>query len=943
MNLAGFQQKLTDRYNRLRHLRASENYPVYAIEHGFSPEEITTAMSLLGESYSAYNCISDAYWLVWAAAAAEVGYKYDGTEYWDTFRQTIPQWLDRTGDRNKIREFYQKFAATYQGLTPIGLWAKQFPIIAWPITQSILPKYLQRHFASHLFELRHELVKDRELTLEQIGDVLFSKYMGRSSLFEGFLQQKQLTSRIVMALSMEELADTVMPIEKQMLDRIIRDIDQLGSIGRRLRETRNILREARFINSYRSGFISLKKHDVSARAPLVERLDSPYLVARPDNNDIWTLSLSLPDLFSVLKNAGITTRDMDQAQMRFCPHSSQNSWIPARALFGYKRAVEEPLKTYPTKAIDIFIFDKPLEVAIAALKTHLHFPFKKVRLLKIRPDGSAHELYSRYIRARHSYVIVTDDILPEAFISGLGLTRLKSQITSAYLWHFEVPETLEKTKIAALASLDIGYRLGIHLKPVGLTPRWNSTDAVISFTNTEYPLFSISSEIDVDEYLVNLDQAAPLRIVPSKNGSTLINLGILSPGTHHLSVTALGVATGKNLAAETLSVEVRTATPWLTTIEEKSGVALKIEPPAATLDQLYIGAASFRVVAPPRRRLKFYVRFYELNGGLFSETELLKNYLTPVNDHKLTKELAQKLFSEAHIANVERAARIELTVSLEELGNSSIAFEKSVEPIRWLRIDDRKVRLSDDTGDAEPPHIERFDLEAVDIAIDVNYDKALDSVELSGKGGLLVATYKEHQYSVIVTATKWTHATLTDLNIPTRVSDTKPTVQQIVSALNKWHGARRLIGPLAPLLRSNAIKSLERELCVALCGDKWATSVERAKASVERAKLEMREIVGKLYQSIWKSPGFGSRLADFPWDEVGEGSILTEFIRLVNIYQLPANNAECELALKFAFNPYSINSLKLPADEILKKLISKQGLLRGAYFARMIADLRGSS
>src|SRR5690606_29895066 len=128
--------------------------------------------------------------------------------------------------------------------------------IAWPITQAILPRYLQRHFAEHLTDLRSVLVRSGALTLEQVGDLLCERYYGSSSRFEGFLQQKALTARLVMALRLEGVADAVSPIEQGMLERIVRDFDRLGSLGARLKETRHVLRDARFINAQKQGYVS---------------------------------------------------------------------------------------------------------------------------------------------------------------------------------------------------------------------------------------------------------------------------------------------------------------------------------------------------------------------------------------------------------------------------------------------------------------------------------------------------------------------------------------------------------------------------------------------------------------------------------------------------------------------------------------------------------------
>ncbi len=932
MDLADFQQRLSDQYARLRDLRASENYPVYAIEHGLSAEEVAVALSLLSQNFRANTRSDGTYWLVWCAAAAEVGYRYDGTEYWDSFCKAIPEWLDRNRDRDNIREFYRRFATTYRGLTPAGLWAKQFPIIAWPITQAILPQYLQRHFTGHLFELRHLLVKGGELTLDEIGDLLCDKYAGRSSLFEGFLQQKPLTSRFVMALGMEELADAVAPIEKMMLDRIVADIDALGSAGRRLRETQRTLREARFVNSYRLGFVQQPKPQETNKPAAAERPVGPRLVARLSGSETWSLSLSIPDLCTPLKNAGLSSRDMEEARMRYRSCSTTSGWHPARALFAYCGEAEEPLESYPVETVDVFTFDRPIEAATRVLEGRLRFPAQEVRLLKLRVDGAAYELSGRHVRANHSYVIVTGATLPEAFVTGLGLTPLSANVPPAHLWRLDVPAMLDAPKIAALASLGLGFRLGIRVEPVGLSPRWNAATDGVTFLDSECPLFRITSEVAVREFIVRLDQSTPLRIAPSTNGTTLISLGTLPIGPHHVSVSALGVATGGDIESEILSIDVRPPTPWQSSVEGKAGIAMKLDPLEAALDQFLDGSARLRIVAPPRRKLKLSARFYGLNGAMFSD-EALGRYATPIDGDKLSEAIAQKLASESQLANVERAARIELAISLDEFGSACVAFEKPVEPIRWLRLDDRKVRLSDDSGADTPLVIEKFDLEAVDMATGVEYDQAIEGFELRGKGGLLVATHNGRPYEAIATATQRNLTAFNDLDMPAKVSGAALYPRQIIKALKRWNGARRLMGPMAFLAKRNAIRVLERALCAALCGDEWVASVDRVAAGKQQ--------VGELYPRVWHSLGFGSGLAKFTWRyDLNESEALGEFVRLVEVYKLPADRTQCELAMRLAFGPHKIRSAELPTDEALAALRSERALLRGAYFARMVADLR---
>ena len=825
MNLTEFQHRLSNHYSRLRDTRASENYPVYAIEHGLTPEECSTALSLLNQSFHTYTRADGAYWLVWIAAAAEIGYRYDGTEYWDLFCEALPAWLDRNRDRDKIREFYQKFAETYRGLTPSGLWAKQFPIIAWPITQAVLPRYLQRHFASHLFDLRHLFSKGGELTLDDIGELLSNHYAGRSSLFEGFLQQKALTSAIVMALGMEERSDAVAPIEKALLDRIVSDVDELGSVGRRLREARRVLRDARFINSYRPGFVPPSKASSQVKE-ISDRADRPRLVARPIGAGQWLLSLSMPDLASPLKLAGLTKRDVEEGRMRYRFRWRSSGWNPARALFAYTGDAEELLDSYPVETVSVFDFDRPIAAAQGALQDRLTFPTQEIRLLKIRAEGSASEVTGRYVRANHSYIIVATATLPEIFVEALGLSTLEVNAPPAHLWRLDVPSVLTAAKIAALASLGLGYRLGIRLEAVGLSPRWHAANESMTFLDTECPIVCVSSEISVREYLIQLDDKTPLRITPSTSGKTLLSLGELPTGEHTLSVSAIGAPSGSDVASEVIAFNVRSPLPWQLSMAGKTGVALKIEPREAPLAQFIEGRAFLHAIAPPRRSLKLNARFYDLKGELFSDAPCGR-LVTPVDERKLSAIVVQKLTSDAQIVNVERAARIELAIALDEYGCGTVDFEKSVDPIRWIRIDNLKIRLSDDTGDDTPLTVERFDLDAVNVATEVNYDLAIEGFELRGKGSLLVATHKGRPYEAIATTTQRNLAALSDLGMPAKISGAALEPPQLIRAVKRWNGALRLMGPMAflrPKQRNQSSRACAMRLLMRQrlgCVDRW--------------------------------------------------------------------------------------------------------------------------
>lgn len=930
MGLAELQQRLFEQYTRLRDLRATENYPVYAIEHGLSADERASARVLLNAQLESSLGADRAHWLVWIAAAAEIGYTYDGTEYWDSFASAFPRW-PLCGNRNQIRKWYQRFAKVFGGLTPSGPWARQFPIIAWPITQAILPRYLQRHFADHLYELRYALARSGELTLDEIGDLLSHHYSGGSSRFEGFLQQKALTARIVMALGVEDVADIISPIEHATLRRIVRDFDKLGSSGLRLREARRALRDARFVNTSKQGYtpgVANRASSDTARTDLAER---PKLVARPTGDQSWRVDLSIPDLATPLRQAGLSPHEIERARMRFRVFGDANAWIPGRALFSYTGQSSEPLCTYPTSDRQVFEFDRPVPRAEGALRERITLPAQPLRLLKIRTDGSAFEVTGRHVRAGQSYLLISAHPIAESIVQSLSLSSLQSELAQTFLWKLNVRRRLDTAQISALKSLGLGYALGVYMEPLGLVPRWNPANGAVEFLDTESALFCLTSDIAVQEFSIVIDANSPVRFKPDASGTTCVCLGKLPLGPHSVIASALGAATGTNIESDEIVIDVRPSRPWQQAISGRAGVALSLEPRGATLEQLFNGGARICASAPPARNVKIDCRFYAADGLLFHE-ETIGRYATPISDEKLSAIVVYKLTSDLQAERLERAAQIELKISLDEYGAESITFEKDAEPLRWVWSDATTVRLSDDTGAEAPPIIECYDLSAADRARAIDYEKALEGITLAGKGGLLVAKHDDRRFGAIVTVMQSNLTSFTDLGIPAAVSG-EVRFAGTLNALKKWRTARKLMGPMAYMARLNAVRALEERLELMLCGEDWVADAASVRSDAHA--------IGDLYGRVFYSRGYASGLRAYEWRyETEQVAALSEFCRLSDLYKVSNDRPLCALALKIAFAPWSVAPKDLPAKDALASLAAHQPLIRGAYFARLCADIR---
>ena len=607
--------------------------------------------------------------------------------------------------------------------------------------------------------------------------------------------------------------------------------------------------------------------------------------------------------------------------------------MPGRALFSYSGDSEEPLATYLTTDLTVFEFDRPVEKIMAALRDRLVFPTAPLRLLKVRADGTAVEVAGRHVRVNQSYILVASGPMPTETVKILALAPVHTKTAATHVWHLSVPARLDSTKIAALRTIGLGYTLGIRAEPLGLTARWDDVDETLVFLDSEIAMFHLMSDVAVREFQITMDTRPPVRLAPAAVGNTLVALGKLSLGRHRVSVSAIGAASDGDIAAEEILITVRPELPWQKAASGKAGVALMLEPRDATLDQLLDHAAILRVSAPAERTVKLKIRFYGADGMLFHQ-ELVGRYKTPVSDERVSACFIQKLISDAQVEHVERSARIEALISLDEYGYESVVFDKDVEPLRWLRVDERTIRLSDDTAETTPPSVRQYDLNSVEISHDVDYQQALVGIELHGKGGLLVANLNGHEYETVATTLQRQLSNFSDLGVPARVSAGEQHLPAIISALKLWRAARSLIGPMAFLARRNAMRALKEALELFLCGNKWIVDAGQVRAGA----LE----IGALYKQVYFSHGFAAGLRVYDWQyDTDAAAAESEFLRLIDAYKVPDANAFYHLCLKLAFQPHVLNPVDLPSGDALHSL-RNSALIRGAYFARLVADLRAA-
>ena len=228
-SLDQWQSQLEQHFKALAKSRSGSGLDIFALEHGRDEDAMAEIAVQLHLRLKNKLRLSP-HWLLWVIYSTEHGYRYEGDEYWPSFELQTPGWDGNM--RYQLAQWFKKFQRTYNGVVPTGRWADCFRLISQPITHAILPKYLQVQFARTLYYQRQRLIGLVSPDAGDIGRRLAGNADHVSTRFQEFLQQEELTGRIVLALLGEQSIGGSEPIYPPTLRRIVGDLEKIRNAGR---------------------------------------------------------------------------------------------------------------------------------------------------------------------------------------------------------------------------------------------------------------------------------------------------------------------------------------------------------------------------------------------------------------------------------------------------------------------------------------------------------------------------------------------------------------------------------------------------------------------------------------------------------------------------------------------------------------------------------------
>ena len=936
--LEHWQERLERHYKALAKKRDGSVLPLFAFEHGLSVEETERIGKLLRAHLRAGRERLEKYWLLWVVYATEFGYDYTGDEYWQSFEELTPGW--ELHYRYSLARWFKKFQANYHGFIPTGPWAEHFSNIAWPITHAILPKYLQYQFASALYQQRYRLAGLTTFDSASVGRLLAAHTHHATTRFEKFLQQEELTGRIVLALLGQSPQDGHEPIYPKTLVRIVADLDKVRRTRQWLRDTRQTVTD-RFsgIGQGTGPSARATRSFIRDGNPSVQPDIRPSLLLRYSGAGKWAVALEVPS-FAPLAALHPDLRAF--LKRTRCRLAGGTDTKPAGwTLSGNRIGI---LKSWPDEDKPLLTFLQSHDTLDRLLLTDCRLSSGPNWLFRIGADGRAREIRGLNVHPGTAYILVSTQELDPPDNSFFAVCALECD--DVYAVRINVPESLSTEETNQLKALGLEVVRTVRVWPAGLPCRSWDGEGQSEWLTTEQPQFGIVNDHPVQSYLVRLDEKMQISIdAPDSGEPVFVRLDPLPVGRHRVTVTALRRTTSSANNQPLIGyvdLKVREPEPWVPGVPTHTGLVVNISPHDANLDEFWANTVDLSISGPENHSVTCTLSLETSSGERILSKQIGQAFNLPVSPMTWHKQFSR--FLEEHEEagwDYLEASSGTLTIQAGELGQYLLRFDRNVVPVRWItrrRHGQIELRLIDDTGLENNTTCHLFRMDHPTRAESLEVSELLAGISPEPPGGLFCARNGDHGDEVIIS----NFAAGDGLNglgvtpVLTDIENGSTSVVYALRVLTDWINARSA-GPVAGPRCAKVVKEIQHAIYAKLCGQNWAKAeaafIENPN-SIEAAQV--------LQNRVSRKKGFWIVL-ERDYARFEKSTIAIQwYCDLARRFGVCSDSAICEFAVRLAIEPHVLSSLY--GDDLVglvHKAISHTEVLRGARYAALLLSERG--
>lgn len=828
MGLDDLQQRLENHFAALLKQRTVTvgKQPVFALEHGLSAEELAQ-LHVEIHSHIAAGSPAKQHALPWIVYAAEMGYRYSGDEYWQTFEKETPRWT-LFGSRTWIRRRFEEFHARFGGAKPTGRWAEWFTNICWPITHAILPKDLQRQLAKILYENRHAFSRELFDVPERLGALIAARSLNASTRFRKLAQQPLLLGQIATALLLEDREDAKSLILSSTLRRIATDLERERQSkawlsGARQHVTATRLRAQGGIpRAVVPGAPATSEQDVH---PAQTELGlEPRMIAKPTGAKTFDLCAEIPNLAPLLIRFPELSDILNGSRCIVAGAASAPLW-KGRVLRGMQLV---RLATWPAANEPLFKFERSHPKLDYVLSAESFRRPGDQWLFRIATDGLAYEMRSLNVSAGGNYLLLRTNPFAGP-IEEVDVVAFNC--AGVHGLQFSVPSVVTDAWTQRLKTLGLNHAKTFEIWPAGTPPAAWDGEARVEWLTTDSPMLGVRSDHPLEDMAVLIDGDEWSRVqfgrVPA--GKThFLEFSDLPAGLHRVSFRLQ--ASDRRLGHETihLSVVIREPHEWTSGVTEQGAFIVLSDPPTPTLEQLWEGRAAVEIHGPNGRQVSGSFMLSERGTEQPLTQVVLPPLQLPATGLQWEQYFGKHVRGNKVVASCYDMAQVcVVELNAEELGHFRLECERAFEPVRWaLRRGPEcyHAKVVSDRGEDKSLSVVYHAIahpESVDAL-----DAAADGYDVPLAGGLYTATADDFTRSILVPP--FQIRKLQDLEVKTEIDIEDLSVVhllELLAAAELWASARMAGADLLASIqiRDRVVDALLRAIASGIAGSSWCS------------------------------------------------------------------------------------------------------------------------
>jgi hypothetical protein len=810
--------------------RSRVDTPVFALEHGLARGDLAVLNDSVRNWVRAYRP-TRRLWLPFVVYATEIGYRYEGDEYWPTMASSTPGW-ERHGSRELVSRWFREFAEEFGGAVPRGRWASHFRIICWPITHAILPTDLQRQFARLLYDYRGALTAELLGDPGALGATLAARTSHTSKRFQQFAENIELLGHVAATLLSEGNGGGA--LLESTLQRIVADLSSERESRTWLGAAKRSAERVRMVGVGRGRPGSGGR--VAVLFPVTGGTSAPVVFALQPTDAGWQLRLRVPDyapLFARHPDVAEAVRGSRIVVAGFGGAPRPRGWLTHP---GTELALDE----WPGTDEPVFSLERAASRLNSILRDESRTPAFSPWLFRLGPDRSGTLVRSGAVHPGGTYVVLgpsvrppgVDWAYPEPCAYG-GLTAVR----------IEVPGSPSPSDLMHLRGLGCASLTDVTVEPVGIVPsnwdgegygEWLAGDEPLLMVSTSHPVMSCSLELDGRHTTVA--QLASER-------RAFVHLTDVKPGSHRVRLSFLVDEGARPVHDAYVDVRIREPEASNQAGTFRDPLQIRSSPVTPTLEELWEDRCVVEIDGPQGVAVSIAFHLYETDGSTASHS--VGPVPVPLDPAAFRNFFQRHLRGRAEIQRAyDDAVAGAIEVAEAELGTAALRLERAFSPLRWgfRRSQGRLALLLHDAADTGSlPSVQRYGFRQPDVGEPVV--RGADGLFQHPEGGLFHARVDDYEASAVLPSPVRDFLDVKRVAARPRLQPRQRDVRDLLALLQVAQRWALAVTPGDPFARSAYLRVREAiigVICGLVGGRLWA-SIEKRRGRGERVRIDRLE------------------------------------------------------------------------------------------------------